>query len=235
FDKKGRGVVNMQEVLNQSLNTGAVFVEQKLGKEKFNNYMMSFGVGEKTGIDLPNETKGLVDNFKKGDMEYANMSFGQGIALTPIEAARAFSVLANGGNLIKPHLVDEIKYNEGGSKKISYNDSISVIQPKTSEEISKMLVTVFDNYLGGNAKIAGYSIAAKTGTAQVSKEDGGGYYTDRHLHSFFGYFPAYDPQFLILLYTNNPKGVNFASQTLINPFIDITKFLISYYEVAPDR
>jgi cell division protein FtsI/penicillin-binding protein 2 len=80
-----------------------------------------------------------------------------------------------------------------------------------------------------------YSIATKTGTAQVAKENGGGYYEDQHMHSFFGYFPAYDPKFVVFLFIRNPKGVNFASQTLIPPFVNITKFLLNYYDVAPDR
>ena len=80
-----------------------------------------------------------------------------------------------------------------------------------------------------------YSIAAKTGTAQIAKEDGRGYYEDRYLHSFFGYFPAYNPQFLTFFYIINPKEVRYASHTLTEPFMNMTKFLINYYEIPPDR
>lgn len=238
FDKKGRGMVNMQDVLTQSLNTGAVFVMQKLGKEKFREYMLSYGLGEKTGIDLPNETYGLVSNLKSTrEIEYATAAFGQGIAITPIEAVRAFSLLANGGKLITPHFVEEIDYKEGGKRKIEYPlDEKQIIKKETSEEITRMLVTVVDkSILNDGGQLERYSIAAKTGTAQIAKEGGGGYYENRYTHSFFGYFPAYDPQFLILLYAVDPKGVRFSLQTLKAPFTDIAKFLLNYYEVPPDR
>jgi cell division protein FtsI/penicillin-binding protein 2 len=227
----------MQGVLDQSLNTGMVFVESKLGHDKFRTYMKSYGIGEKTGIDLPNETSGLIGNLNSPrNIEYANASFGQGIALTPIEAARAFSIIANGGNLITPHIVKEINYDNGLSKTISDPfTKENLLKKETTDTITKMLIHVFESYDGGIHKLDNYSIATKTGTAQVALEDGKGYYTDRHMHSFFGYFPAYDPKFLVFLFLKDPKGVKYASQTLIPPFIDITKFILSYYNVPPDR
>ena len=237
FDKKARGLSTMQRVLDESLNTGMVFVESKLGNDKFRAYMKSYGIGEKTGIDLPNETSGLIKNLDSPrDIEYANASFGQGIALTPIEAVRAFSVLANGGNMAQPHLIKEIKYNSGLSKDITYPLVKSgIIKPEASDTITRMLVHVFESYDGGAHKMEHYSVATKTGTAQVAKPNGGGYYEDRHMHSFFGYFPAYDPKFLVFLFLKNPKQIKYASQTLIPPFIDITEFLLNYYNVPPDR
>jgi len=237
FDKKARGVVTMQTVLDQSLNTGMVFVEQKLGHDKFRNYMKSFGLGDKTGIDLPNETSGLTKGLNSPrDIEYANIAFGQGINITPVEAVRAFSSLANGGYLITPHIAREIKYDDGLSKTLDYIKSQNpILKKETTDTITRMLVHVFESYDGGIHKMANYSIATKTGTAQIAQEGGKGYYTDRNLHSFFGYFPAYNPKFLVFLYLKNPKEIKYASQTLIPPFIDITKFLLNYYNVPPDR
>jgi cell division protein FtsI (penicillin-binding protein 3)/stage V sporulation protein D (sporulation-specific penicillin-binding protein) len=237
YDGRGRGLVSMQEVLNQSLNTGAAFVVSKMGKENFAKYMIDYGIGEETGIDLPNEIHGLTDNLKSPrEIEYATASFGQGIAMTPIETVRALATLGNGGMLVNPHIVTKIDYSIGGGKKIVQNPSKQILKKETSEEITRMLVHVVDTaLLNGNAKIDNYSVAAKTGTAQVANPDGGGYYNDVYLHSFFGYFPAYNPRFLVFLYTFNPKGVKYASETLTVSFLDITNFLINYYEIPPDR
>jgi len=237
YDGKSRGIVSMQEVLNQSLNTGAGFVAQQLGKERFREYMLSFGFGEETGVDLPNEVAGLVNNLNsKRDVEYATASFGQGIAMTPIATARALSALGNGGILITPHVAKSIDYVLGPSRKLSYGEGERVFKKETSEEITRMLVEVMDNALkNGKVKLDNYSVATKTGTAQIARENGRGYYKDRFLHSFFGYFPAYNPKFLVFLYMINPQGVRYASQTLTYPFMDITKFLLNYYDVPPDR
>ena len=239
FDKKGRGPgTSMQEVLNQSLNTGMVFVEQRLGKERLRDYLLSYGIKEKTGIDLPNETSGLVSNIIESprEIEYANAAFGQGIALTPIEMIRALASLGNGGNLVVPHVVKKIKYADMTEREFKYPVTKTKISEATAEEITRMLVTVMDKSLkSGLAKIDRHSIAVKTGTAQVADSVNGGYYLDRHTHSFVGYFPAYDPEFIVFLYAVNPKGVEFAAQTWSDPFLEIAKFLLNYYEVPPDR
>lgn len=232
--------LNMQIVLNKSLNTGATHVVSRMGNVKFNDYMLRFGLDTLTGIDLPNEGKSLVANLKTNrDLESAQASFGQGIALTPINTIRALSTLANGGTLITPHLVKEIRYKLGTTKTIIYptaEERERVLKPETSTEISRMLTEVVDRSLReGAVRLEHYSIAAKTGTAQIARPDVAGYYDDRYLHSFFGYFPAYEPRFLIFLYTYYPKGVQFASETLTDSFFSITKFLINYYNISPDR
>lgn len=250
YDKKARGVVDMQQVLNQSLNTGVTFAAMKMGNDTFSRYMKGFGLAEKTGIDLPYEAAPLVSNLEsKRQIELATASYGQGIAMTPISTVRALSVLANGGVLVNPHVVKQIKYKTGLSKNLDGSAGTAavegfggtaggrrVLKKATSDEISRMLVNVVDEaLLGGTVKQEHYSIAAKTGTAQVALEGSRGYYDDRFLHSFFGYFPAYDARFLVFLYTYHPKGVQYASETLTHSFIDITKYLINYYEIEPDR
>jgi cell division protein FtsI (penicillin-binding protein 3)/stage V sporulation protein D (sporulation-specific penicillin-binding protein) len=239
FDKKGRGPnTSMQEVLNQSLNTGIVFAEQRLGKEKLRDYLLAYGIKNKTRIDLPNETSGLVSNILNSprEIEYANAAFGQGIALTPVELIRALASLGNGGNLVVPHVVKEIRYNNGTIEEMKYSTIPTKITKATSQEITRMLVTVMDKAIKeGSAKLDHFSVAVKTGTAQVADNTTGGYYTDRHTHSFFGYFPAYDPKFMVFLYAVNPQGVLYAATTWADPFLDITKFLLNYYNVPPDR
>lgn len=241
YDGASHGTsVTMQSALSQSLNTGAAFVVSQIGGERFADYMMKFGIGEKTGIDLPNEATSQVGNLKtKRDLELAQASFGQGIALTPIATVRALSTLANGGTLITPHLVKEVKYKVGGNKTIEFPDEadrVRVISPETSAEISRMLTVNVDQSLReGSMRLENYSVAAKTGTAQIAKPGGGGYYEDKYLHSFMGYFPSYNPEFLVFLFTYDPKNVQFASETLTDAFFNMTKFLINYYNVAPDR
>lgn len=237
FDGKGRGTILMQEILNQSLNTGMAFVAGKLGNEKLTQYFKSYGFGKETGIDLPGETHGLIKNLDSPrDIEHATAAFGQGIAMTPIETVRALAALGNGGTLPDPHIVKRIDYVTGISKTLSYENTERVIKPETSETITRMLVEVVDKaLLNGTVKLPRYSVAAKTGTAQMALETGRGYYEDRYLHSFFGYFPAYNPRFIVFLFTVYPKGAQYASHTLTKPFIDLVKFLINYYDIPPDR
>ncbi len=237
FDGKGRGVVPMQEILSQSLNTGAAFIAQEMGDAQFTTYFKNFGFDRKTGIDLPFEAAPLVDNLNSNrEIEHATASYGQGIAMSAISTIRALSILANGGKLVNPHIVSEIDYKSGLSRTIDPGQPIQVIKKETSEEVTRMLIRVVDEaLLHGKAKMDHYSVAAKTGTAQVANPAGGGYFTDRYLHSFFGYFPAYNPKFIIFLYTYYPKDVQYASETLTASFFDLTKYLINYYDIPPDR
>lgn len=238
YDGKARGVVDMQEVLNKSLNTGAVFAMQQLGKEKFLEYIKNYGFGEKTGIDLPDEVQGLISNLNSmRDIEFATASFGQGIAVSPIEMASALSALANGGTLMRPYVVERIKSEEGLDKNIEPAERRRVLKKETSETISRMLVNVVDKALmDGVYKMEHYTIAAKTGTAQSIKSGGDkGYNEEEYIHTFFGYAPGFDARFLTLLYLVKPHGVKYASHSLSEPFMNITKFLLNYYQVPPDR
>jgi cell division protein FtsI (penicillin-binding protein 3)/stage V sporulation protein D (sporulation-specific penicillin-binding protein) len=227
----------MQQVLNQSLNTGVSYIVNQMGKERYRDYLYAYGLDKETGIDLPSEGSPLVDNLTSPrDVEYATASFGQGIALTPIATVRALATLANGGKLVTPHIVKEIRYEDGSIEKLEYPTGEQVLKPETSEEISRMLSIVVDDALrGGSVSLPHHSIGAKTGTAQIANPDGGGYYEDKYLHSFFGYFPAFDPQFIVFMYTVEPQGVRYASETLTDPFMQIARFLINYYSIPPDR
>lgn len=237
FDGKERGVVDMQQVLSQSLNVGVAHVEKLLGNKRFTEYMYNFGVAEKTNIDLPNEAKNMTKSLEgNNDIDFATMSFGQGISFTPISTVRLLSTIANGGVLITPHIVKKINYKIGTSKVIPIEIGRRVIKRETAEEVARMMVWSVDHtLLNGTVKFANYSVAAKTGTAQIANRSTGGYSESEVLHSFVGFFPAYDPKFLIFLYTVNPKGVRYGSETLTMPFINIVKFLINYYDIPPDR
>ena len=128
-----------------------------------------------------------------------------------------------------------VRYESGITREIAPSSSVQVLKPETVRTVSSMLTEVFDKALvKGKFKMEHYSIAAKTGTAQIAIP-GQGYYEDRYLHSFFGYFPAQDPKLIVFLFTVEPHGAEFASATLAQPFDDLAKFLINYYDIPPDR
>jgi penicillin-binding protein 2B len=236
FDGKDRGVVGIQDLLSQSLNVGAAHVEKLLGNDRFRKYMYTFGLDEKTSIELPNEAKNITNLTSTQDIDYVTASFGQGMALTPISTIRALSVLANGGKLISPHVVKRVDYKLGISKEVPVSPGVQVLKKETVDQVAKLLTYSVDHVLNnGTLRLVNNSVAAKTGTAQIPKSNGGGYEEDKVLHSFVGYFPSYDPKFIILLYMVDPKGAHFGSETLTVPFMDLTNFLLNYYEIPPDR
>ena len=158
--------------------------------------------------------------------------------MSPVETVRALSILANGGYLIQPHVVKNIVHEDGTTVATNVVKTGPLLKQQTIDDVTKMLVKVVDDkmvQIHPSMKNEHYSVAAKTGTAQIADHVNGGYYGDRYLHSFFGYFPAYHPKFLVFIYQIYPKGANFASETLTDPFSEIEKFLINYYNIAPDR
>ncbi|MDP1707128.1 MAG: penicillin-binding protein 2 [bacterium] len=235
WDSKARGVVPVQQVITHSLNVGAAWIANQLGQERFRNYFTKL-FGEKTGIDLPNETGALLGNISKTQqVEYNTAAFGQGIAVTPIQMIRALGAIANNGEMVQPHLVDSIRLNSGIVRDLDWGKKVPVFSATSTREIITMMNVITDEILSdGKAKIPTMSVAVKTGTSQLV-DSKGGYYKDRYFHSFVGFFPSYNPRFIILLYTNDPKGVQYASETLNTIFLDLTHFLIDYYAVPPDR
>lgn len=237
YDGKARGPnTPMQLILSQSLNLGVSHIAKLLGHERMRTYFTNLGFGKETGIDLPGEVRGIARNLESPrDIEYATASFGQGIALTPAAMIRALGALANEGKIVTPHLATGVRLSSGISKTFAWAPAEQVFTPKAVEETTRILVEVVDTALaGGKAKLPEMSIAAKTGTAQMANATGQ-YEEDKYFHSFFGYFPAYEPEFIVLLYTKDPRGVQYASETLTQPFMDLARFLIHYYDIPPDR
>lgn len=228
YDNRVWGERTMTEVLEKSINTGAVFVEKKLGHENFLDYIERFGIFEETGIDLANEVFSENKEFKKGyEINFATASFGQGIQMTPIQLARAFAAVANGGKLILPHLVEEPSFLSG-----SY-ESEEVISQETASKLTEMLVSVVENGFAKRAKVPGYYIAGKTGTAEVPFEHKRGYYQDRTIQTFVGFFPAFNPQFLVLVKLDNPRTKT-AEYSAVPLFQKIAKYIIDYSQIPPD-
>ncbi len=238
YDYVARGVIPMQQILSQSLNVGASFIATRMGSTTMRDYFTNhYELGQKTGIDLPAEQYGLVNNLQSGrQVEFDTAAFGQGIAITPIETIRALATLANGGKLVTPHLVKAIQYDTGITKTLNWGPPSQVLKPDTVAAVSQMLTQVVDTVLdNGAVKMVHYSIAAKTGTAQIVDPTTGSYYPDTYLHSYFGYLPSYNAKFIIFLFAFKPVGAPYASETWSDSFIDLTRFLIDYYDIPPDR
>lgn len=237
YNKRVFGKQTMTEVLEKSINTGAVFVEKQLGHDLFLQYIDAFGFFEPTGIDLQGEVYSENREFKKGyEINFATASFGQGIEMTPIQLVRAFCAIANGGKLIKPYLVEKISQNNEIIETQIEISSNQVISLKTSSQITAMMISVVENGFGRGARIPGYYIAGKTGTAQVSWSSMGidkEGYSDETWQSFVGFFPALDPEFLILIKLDNPE-TRTAEYSAMPIFKELAKYIIYYYQIPPD-
>lgn len=233
--ERAEGVQTMTQVLEKSLNSGAIFVQQKLGKDEFREYVEKFGFGDKTDIDLKSEAKGNISNLKKKrDLEYGTASFGQGIAVTPIQLISAFSAIANDGVLLRPYLVEKIIFANGEEKLIKSRIIRRVISSDTASRLTAMMVSVVKNGYGKKAGVDGYLIAGKTGTAQIPDLKTGGY-SDEVIHSFGGFFPAFDVQFAVLIKVDKPKTIRFASDSVAPVFSKIAEYILNYYEIPPSQ
>jgi stage V sporulation protein D (sporulation-specific penicillin-binding protein) len=241
YDLRARGVIPMKQILFQSLNVGAAFIADKLGHDRMHSYFAKLGMAELTNIDLPGEVAGNIHNLSSAqDVNYDTAAFGQGVALTPIEMIRALGALANKGAVVSPHIAQSVQLETGITKPLIWGEPVQVFSPLAASEVTTMLKQVYIN----DAKLAMASnpglqmsnvgVAVKTGTAQVVNPSDGKYYKNVFFHSFVGYFPTNDPQFIILLYTNRPQGVEYAASTLTKTFMDLNNFLVNYYNIPPD-
>ncbi len=241
YGQKVHGKQTMTNVLEKSINTGAVFVQKELGQNLFLKYAEKFGFFEPTGIDVQ-ETYSLNEELKKGrEINFATASFGQGIQMTPIQLVRAYCVIANGGKLIKPYLVEKITNPDDIVKDYNLKSDIEteeekIISSRIAYQLSAMLVSVVENGFAKQAQVPGYFIAGKTGTAQVSfgalgiEKEG---YSEKTIQTFIGFAPAFDPQFLILVKLDNPETKT-AEYSTVPIFKELAEYIIHQYQIPPD-
>ncbi len=226
YDLRTWGKRTMTEVLEFSINTGVVFAERKLGHEKFLEYIEQFGIFEPTGIELASEVFSKNAQFKKGyEINFSTAAFGQGIEMTPLQIIKAFTAIANNGQLVDPHIIE-------GKK----SEKAQVISPRTASQLTTMLTSVVQNGFAKTAQIPGYHVAGKTGTAEISWAALGiakSGYSDKTIQSFIGYAPAFDPKFLILVKLDNP-ATKTAEYSAVPIFRDLAKYMIDYYQIPPD-
>ncbi len=233
----GWGVVNMNKVLEESLNTGAIFAMRQIGADVFAQYVKDFGFGEKSGIELETESAGdirnlLAKNIKPIDAAVA--SFGQGLTVTPLQMTVAYAAIANGGILMKPYLAREILHPDGERDITQPKQVRRVISERAAILLSGMLVNVVENGHAKKAAVSGYYVAGKTGTAQVAAKNKKGY-SDKTIHTFVGFAPVEDPRFVMLVKLDDPKGVKYAAGSATPLFGEIAEFLLNYLEVPKER
>lgn len=233
WNDKYEGRISMTRILEKSSNVGMVYVGEKLGNQKIYNYLQKYEFGKETGIDLQGESSGYLK--PKADwypIDYATLTFGQGIAISPIQMIRAFASIINGGYLMKPYVVQKI-VSENKTTEIKPIIIKKVISQRTSEIIKKMLVSTVENAEAKWSRPEGYEIGGKTGTSQIPIK--GHYDATRTIASFIGFAPAKDPKFLTFVVLNEPKSSPWGSETAAPLFFEIAKQLIVYYNISPSK
>lgn len=218
------GKVTMTSVIEHSINTGAVFAQQKIGRDIFRTYLEKFGFNEKTNVGLPGEVTNDIRrlNPKEKDIAFATASYGQGVAVTPLALINGISAIANRGTLMKPLVTAD-------EEPVAVRQ---VISAHTAQQVAEMMISAIDK--AGVAKIGGYTLAGKTGTAFIPDFEKGGY-TDKVINTYVGFGPTRDPKFAILIKLDEPAGAPVAALTVVPAFRDLAQFILNYYNIPPDR
>ncbi len=232
WNNEYHGELTMSEVIQHSSNVGMVFAARKLGKDKFIRALHDFGIGEPTGIDLQEESSPELRSDREWrEIDLATASFGQGIAVTPIQMVRAVAALANGGAMMEPRVVREIVDGKGKKVEIKPKKVRQVISPQTAAVMTEMMVNAVDQGEAKWAKPVGYRIAGKTGTAQIPVA---GHYDDKKtIASFVGFAPADNPKFVMLVTLREPSSSPWGSETAAPLFFNIARDLFAYYSIPP--
>lgn len=225
------GEIDMTGVIQYSSNVGMVFVERKLGHDNLFRYIRDLGIGSLTEIDLQDEsTPSLRNENNWYEIDYATASFGQGIALTPIQMIRAVAAIANGGKLMKPYIVKEIHSENGKIITVKPQLVKHIYKKETASVVTEMMVAAIERGETKFLKPLGVRIAGKTGTAQIAIS--GHYDSDKTIASFVGFVPADKPKYIMLVTINEPTSSPWGSETAAPLFFSITKELISYYNIS---
>lgn len=232
WNQKYHGKISMSQVLDYSSNVGMVFVEKKLEKDIYLRYIENLGFGKVTGVDLQDETSpDLRPKNKWYEIDYATASFGQGIAVTPLQMIRAVASIANGGKLMEPHVVKEIKLPNEKVVTIAPKMIRQIFKPEVASILSEMMVSAVDNGETKFLKPAGFRIAGKTGTSQIPIA--GHYDTEKTITSFVGFAPVDNPEFVMLVTLREPTSSPWGSETAAPIFFAIAKELFSYLRISP--
>ena len=226
--------INMIDVIRHSDNTGMVYVAQKLGLDRMLSYLKKFGIGELTGVDSQGEALArLRPRNSWYPVDLATTGFGQGISVTPIELLTAFSAIANNGKIMWPHLVSSVQSSDGEGVQVVPKVQGAPISEKTAKVMTEILVNAVEKGEANWARLKGYRIAGKTGTASIPVK--GHYDSSQTIASFIGFAPANDPKFVMLVVLDRPTTSIYGAETAAPIFFDIARDILSYYNIPPSE
>ncbi len=237
-DHKPFGLLNVADILAQSSDVGAIKIAVRLGAPKFYEYIRAFGFGTPTGVDLPGESRGLLHRLENWSaISIGSVSMGQEIGVTPIQLVTAVSAIANGGLLIKPHVVQQIKHGEQVlpvPASLSAAEPKRVIRPETAATLRRLMEGVVLRGTGKLAHLDGWTAAGKTGSAQKIDAATGRYSPTQLIASFTGFAPINNPAVTILISLDSPVGLREGGQVAAPVFKRIAEQVLSYLDVPRD-
>jgi cell division protein FtsI (penicillin-binding protein 3) len=226
---RGTERLTVDQILSQSSNVGTITLAEKLGSERLSKWISRFGFGHPTGIDFPGETQGIVPPLAKwSGSTIGTLPIGHGIAITPVQMAAAYGTVANDGVWLRPHLVDRV-----GSHRESASGARRILTPGVSRQVLSMMEDVVIEGTGQEAKVPGYKVAGKTGTA-AKPDPSGGYSNTRYIASFVGIVPATGPRLVILVTVDEPAAAIWGGVVAAPAFQQIAGFDLQYLEIPPD-
>lgn len=229
-EERGPLALPVSQIIAQSSNVGTVKIAQTMKDAEFDDWVHKFGFGQKTGVDLAGEERGLVLGHKQySGVSKANFAIGQGLDVTPMQMATAYAAIANGGILRPPHIVEAV-----GGKQTGLPEGKRVITPRVASELRTMLEGVLGpGGTASEASIPGYKLAGKTGTAQIFDTSIGAYSKSKYVASFIGFAPARNPRLLVSVVVNEPQGEIYGGQVAAPAFQKILEFALPYLKIPP--
>jgi cell division protein FtsI (penicillin-binding protein 3) len=235
-DHEKLGWLSFAQVIQKSSNVGAAKAGMALGEQRFYRYLQSFGFGERTEIDLPGEAAGLLKHPREwGGRTLASISMGQEIGVTPMQMVSAVAAIANGGVLMRPYVVSEIRDAQGQTlKEVQPHVKRRVISPETARTVTTILEGVVTDGTGGKAAIAGFRVAGKTGTAQKIDSRTGRYSASQFVSSFVGYVPANNPRLAMIVVIDEPQGESWGGTVAAPVFNRVGEQVLNYLGVSSD-
>lgn len=236
-DTHGHGPLNLNDIIKYSSNICSYKLAQMVGKKRFYEMVRDFGFGQKSGVEIPGEVSGIMASLGNlGSLQLGTMAFGQGISTTPIQIAAAYAAIANGGSLMKPYIIKEIRDSKNNTtQRFEPQVLRQVISDQTAKSISRMLESVVQKGgTGTAARLEEYQVAGKTGTAQKVAAGSKGYAKNKYVASFVGFAPARDPKLVVLVSIDEPKGDYYGGLVSAPPFREIMGQSLAYLKTPPD-